>query len=179
MSGTAVELERLSRDADMAMGVSGRLFVAVTLEPPSALSMRRFCDAMRARRRVVDEQLLGVFVPSAPRPRLDAEGRAAIRDLWQDIGSQMEVCAVWIRRDSFVGALLRSLVTGLIMVQPRTIITGVVTDARSAIDLLAETDHTLAEPIRSNWAQALETFAQQYAPTRAPRDGSEPQRPAG
>lgn len=166
MSGTAVELELLSRDADMAIGVSGRLFVVLTLEPPSAQSLRRFCDAIQARRRVVNEQLLCVFVPSAPRPRLDAEGRAAIRDLWQDIGSQMEVCAVWIRRDSFVGALLRSLVTGLLMVQPRTIVTGVVTDASAAVDLLAESDPTLADPTRSNWARALEVFAQEHAPTR-------------
>lgn len=164
-SGTAAELELLSRDADMALGASGRLFVAMTFEPPSLQSMQRFCDAMAARRAVVQERLLGVFIPSAPRPRLDLDGRAAIRDLWQDISAHMEVCAVWIRRDSFVGALLRSLVTGLIMVQPTKIITGVVTDSQAAVDLLAKTDTTLVEPTRSNWAQALDRFAIEHTPS--------------
>lgn len=164
-SGTAATLDLFSRDARMVLGVRERLFVAITLEPPSAASMRRFCEAMEERTRVVKEPLLGVFIPSAPRPRLDSEGREAIRELWQDIAQHMEVCAVWIRRGSFVGSLLRSLVTGLIMVQPRTIITGVVSNAADAVDLLAETDTALVEPTRSQWAQALDRFAIEHTPT--------------
>ena len=164
-SGTAATLELLSRDAHMAIGANGRLFAALTFQPPSGVSMRRFCEVLEERRGVVQGPLLGVFIPSAPRPRLDAEGREAIRALWQDIAKQMDVCAIWIRRDSFVGALLRSLVTSLIMVQPKRIITGVVSDATSAVDLLAKSDTSLADPTRSNWAEALEQFATEYAPT--------------
>ena len=158
-AGHAHDLELLGLDADMALGGWGRLFVVVTLRAPSARSMHRLSDAMAERRSALDGPLRGVFVPSAPRPGLSAESRAALREVWKDIPGQMEACAVWIRRDSFVGALLRSLVTGLVMVQPKKIITGVVTEASEAVDVLAETDADLVEPRRSQWAQALERFA--------------------
>ncbi len=164
ISETSAALELLHRDADIAIGAGGRLFVVVTIRPPSGPSLRRFLDVMTARSRALQQPLLCVFVPSAPRPRLDAEARTAIRELWHDAAPLLEGCVVWIRRDSFVGALLRSLVTGLVMVQPTTILTGVVSDARAAVDSLVGSDPTLGDATRSSWAQGLERFANEHAP---------------
>jgi hypothetical protein len=141
ISGSAVALELLSVDPDLAVGANGRLLVALTLRPPSSRSMQRFADVTRARRRVVQQPLLCVFIPSAPRPSLDGDGRTAIRDLWHDIAPD------------------------IVMVQPTKIMAGVVADARAAVDLLAKTDTTLADETRSSWVRALELFALEHAPT--------------
>ena len=160
----AEPLRLLTRDSHMAVGVAGPLFVVVTLQPPSKASVLRFRACLLAHRRTVGVPLLGVVVPNAPRPRLNAEGRQAILDLWQELSQQLLGCAVWIRRDSFIGAAQRSLVTGLLMVRRPAIVADVVANAADAIAVLQRASPEVSPVHARQWTSALDQFAADHTP---------------
>ena len=158
----AEPLEQLALDSHMAVGARGRLFIVVTLQPPTVESLDRFRRCVVARHQAVGEPLLGVVALGSPRPSLEPGARESLLEVWEDLGRRMEGCAVWIRRGSFAGAIQRSLVTGLLMVRRPSMVTDVVTTAEEAVSLLAKADPTLDADTRASWAVALDLFASEF-----------------
>lgn len=159
----AEPFEPLALDSHMAVGGQGRLFVVITLQPPTVESLGRFRRCMTRRHEVVGEPLLGVIALGSRRPSLDAAARESILEVWNDLGKRMQGRAVWIRRDSFAGAIQRSLVTGLLMVRRPPMLTDVVTTATDAVALLAKAEPSLDADVRARWSAELDRFANQHA----------------
>lgn len=159
----AEPFEQLALDSHMAVAGQGRLFVVMTLQPPTVESLDRFRRCMVARHEAVGEPLLGVVTLGSRRPSLDPAAREAILDVWADLCRRMQGCAVWIRRDSFAGAIQRSLVTGLLMVRRPSILTEVVTTAEGAVSLLAKAEPSVDANTRARWSAGLERFASEFA----------------
>ncbi len=148
----------------MAVAASGRLIVVITLAPPTADSVARFSECLYSRREEVGVPLLGVIVLASPRPALDRGGRAAILNLLADVSRLLGGCAVWIRRGSFVGAIQRSLVTGLMMMRRLPIETDVVASAQDAMGVLARADPALSHEVLDQWRASMLEFVDEHAP---------------
>lgn len=162
VTSTADTLELLALDSHMAVGGLGRMFVVATLQPPTRASVKRFRGVVAAYHERVGERLLGVVIPASPRPRLDADGREMILEIWSDMVGRMDGCAVWILRRSFAGALQRSLVTGLLLVRPVPIESGVASNAADAVAVLERAEPSTTPNQRAVWTSALERFASEH-----------------
>ncbi len=162
MASALEPLQMLVVDSQLAIAGLGRLFIAATLAPPSAASVERYRRCLLERRQAIGAPLLGVFVPAATRPGLDADGRAAILRMWGELEGQLEGCAVWIRRQGFIGAIQRSLVTGLLMVRAPAIVTEVVSSADEAVQVLSRLDPALSSRVLAAWSAALLEFAEEH-----------------
>lgn len=155
-------LELLALDSHMAVAGCERLFVVATLQPPTAASIRRFERCLLQRRADLDQRLLAVVIPAAPRPALDPESREAMLRVWDDFMIHVQGCAIWIRRGSFVGALQRSLVTGILMARRIPIVADVTASAEGAVSVLARAEPSLDPNTRAVWRASLERFAAEH-----------------
>ncbi|MCR9164060.1 MAG: hypothetical protein ACE37F_01830 [Nannocystaceae bacterium] len=158
----AEPFEQLALDSHMAVAGQGRLFVVITLQPPTVDSLERFRRCIVARHDAVGDSLLGVVTLGSRRPSLEAGARQSVLDIWAEVRPRMHCCAVWIRRDSFAGALQRSLVTGLLMVRRPQMPTDVVATAEGAVALLARAEPSLDADTQAQWSTGLEAFASEF-----------------
>ncbi len=110
----------------------------------------------------VGESLLGVIIPAASRPGLEDGSRDTIIEVWSELIETLQGCAVWIRRDSFIGALQRSLVTGVLMLKRPSIVAGVVATAADAVSVLARAEPSIDPSLAEQWAGVLERFAAEH-----------------
>ncbi|MEM6295347.1 MAG: hypothetical protein AAGA54_29005 [Myxococcota bacterium] len=156
-------LRVMLRDERFVLGQRGRMIVAVTTRPPTGDSIGRFVSWLEQAKPAADGPLVGVIVPSAKRPAFDAEAREAARQMWSSFEGNLHGVAVWIRHQSFIGALQRSLVTAVLMIQRANIPNRVVASAAEAIDVLDVT----AENERAAWAMDLNAFAMAHDPRNA------------
>lgn len=162
VASTADTFDLLALDSHMAVGGREQLLMVATLQPPNPASIARFRRCLLERRAAVGERLLGVVLPAAPRPRLDADARRALLELWGDLGIHLLACAIWIRRGSFIGAFQRSLVTGVLMARQAPIATGVSATAAEAVDVLARVEPSVDPTTRRDWTSVLERFAAEH-----------------
>jgi len=101
-------------DRDMFCAQEGRLVVVSTRRAPSAASTERFATGLRRHAAIHpdDERLFLLLALGAERPRLDPDARTALVNVWRDPGHRYTL-AIWARRQSFAGAIQRSLITAL------------------------------------------------------------------
>jgi len=84
--------------------------------------------------------------------------------LWDDFTTRVQGCAVWIRRGSFIGALQRSLVTGILMARRAPIVAEVVASSEAAVGVLARVEPSVDPKTQEVWRSVLERFAAEHTP---------------
>ena len=156
-------LRVMVRDERFVLGQRGRMIVTVTTKPPTGDSIGRFVAWLDRATQTANGPLVGVIIPSAERPGFDAEARDAARQMWARFEDSLGAVAVWIRRESFVGALQRSLVTAVLMIRRVNIANRVVGSAGDAIDFLG----VAPEFERAAWTLDLTAFATAHDPRNA------------
>ena len=149
-------LRVMVRDERFVLGQRGRMIVTVTTKPPTGDSIGRFVAWLDRATQTANGPLVGVIIPSAERPGFDAEARDAARQMWARFEDSLGAVAVWIRRESFVGALQRSLVTAVLMIRRANIVS-------SAQQVMPSTSS--ASPRNSNAPPGLSTSPPLRPPT--------------
>ncbi|MFO0634571.1 MAG: hypothetical protein U0168_17145 [Nannocystaceae bacterium] len=141
-------------DEEALLAVDGPLVLVVTRIAPTPESFAPFRDAIRELLASSDGHAYVLVVMRARRPRLVADVRTMMLALWREIGDRI-VVAAWIGRDSFAGAIQRSVVTGLSLLAIARTPIKVVSDGRDALAWFVERDATLAEHC-GRWQQAID-----------------------
>lgn len=103
---------------DHRVATLANVVISINLEPPTAEGTGVVVDAVRTLHETRGEKVRLVLVPAANRPNLSVAASRAISQAWPDVEPRLERGAVWIRRQGFVAAAARSLITGVMLLRP-------------------------------------------------------------
>jgi hypothetical protein len=109
----------LHEGAYLRIAALGPVLIAVNFVPPTVMGARRVADQLAKLAEAHPSGVSIVLVPSAPKPALSVEAARAIQARWQELGGRLRCGAVWIRREGFVAAAVRSMVAGVLMLRRR------------------------------------------------------------
>ncbi|MEM9071204.1 MAG: hypothetical protein AAGE52_22020 [Myxococcota bacterium] len=117
-------MERVTyyRDDTLWIESFGCVLVSVNTQPPTVAGVRRVTAAFDELSPSYPSGVAIVIVPSADRPALSVEVGREIGETWDRIMPRLACAVVWVRRGGFIGAAVRSLVTGLLLVRPRSLV---------------------------------------------------------
>lgn len=141
-------------DEEALLAVDGPFVLVVTRVPPDPASFGLFRDTIREVLAEIDGPAYVCVVMRARKPRLAPEVRTMMLALWREIGHRL-VIAAWVGRDSFAGAIQRSIITGLALLGIARSPLKVVSDARDAVAWFVGRDPSLAAR-SEDWIAAIE-----------------------
>lgn len=146
---------RTLRDDDKALlAVDSPFVLVVTRVAPTTETFGQFREAVRALLAECDGPAYVLVAMRARKPRLEPEVRTMMLELWREIGTRI-VVAAWVGRDSFAGAIQRSVITGLSLLAVARTPIKVVSDGRDALAWFASRDAAIAGRCAA-WQQAID-----------------------
>jgi hypothetical protein len=107
-----------SEDATYVLGSVDNVLVALTRQPPTVDSVRRFADHAESLSQRYPDGIAILIIPRAPKPALGPGVPRAVLAAWRRLEPVLICSAVLIRSTGVVGALQRGLVSPLLNVRP-------------------------------------------------------------
>ncbi len=96
----------------------GPVLVSINKVAPQELGVRRVAVAI-GELAVKHNQVTIVVVPSANKPALSLEVTQVIAKAWARIAPKLAGGVVWVRREGFLGSIVRSMIAGILLMRPR------------------------------------------------------------
>ena len=97
---------------------NGPVLVSINHVAPAVLGVRRVAVAI-GEIAVKHERVTVVLVPAARRPSLSLEVTQEITGSWKRLAPKIAAGVIWVRREGFIGSVVRSLIAGILLMRPR------------------------------------------------------------